>query len=199
MNAYRTTVLLLIASAVGCQPEATTPRHRQAVTTTQPAPATRPSEPTTQAAPREDDGGRSESQVLGRAFGGLLAECVLQIKKDTGKLPPGAKRHDFPVKVMEELLRHHRHVFLTTPRQEADFAADDFDDAGNQAAIVTRARQARQFHLQFPMMSRAILSLNKAGKLKDAELELARRILDAQFNAALSRLPGKGRESSDES
>ena len=193
MKPYKAMCLLLLVSTMGCGPQEPGSGGRQSVVAPQPAEHTQPAEPTTQ--PSGDaDAGRSESRILAKAFGGLLAECVVQIRKDTGQFPPGAKQRDFPVQVLEKLLQHHRQVLLTTPRQEADFAADDFDDEANRAAIAVRAGQAKEFHLHLPMLSRAILSLNRAGKLEGAQLELARRILDAQFNAALASLPGLNRE-----
>lgn len=155
---------------------------------------TRPtSRPATAPATRPAAG--KQSKVLAKAAVELLARAVLQHRKATGKLPPGATKAQFVVRFFQGLDKLDPHLLHVTAERERALERGSFDDRRNAARMRAAIAKLEQLRAELPWISRYIIEWSRKGELKGAELEVGRRIAEAHLRTILKEA-GAARERS---
>ncbi len=121
---------------------------------------------------------RRESQILPYAAAQLLAAFVIS-EGEKGRRPKGATEMQFLPKFFDGLKAKYPELMLVTPDQEKRFAAGQFDDAANKRRAAAAIKALADLGATLPRFAVFLIGHHRAGKLRGARLEFARRLLEA--------------------
>ena len=135
-----------------------------------------------------------DSQVLTRAATELFAQSVAHAKETGQAVPPGD--------AVAELTKIHPTVLRITKDQESRLAAGQFDDqaTSNRLQAVIKQWSGMDSYLKgsHPPGLKYLVQQFRDGKLQGAHLEVALRLLDAEFVAYVQAMGGSARPLSQE-
>ncbi len=123
---------------------------------------------------------RERSEVLAAAFDNILNDYLEQQNYDTD-----AATRD---QVRDNMLESVPGLLLAGEQMERAFARGDFRNAENQRRVDRRLRQARAIDMQLPGLTRMLAARHRRDELRDAELEILRRLLDHHMDNLGQRL-----------
>ncbi|QNN22480.1 hypothetical protein HED60_09405 [Planctomycetales bacterium ZRK34] len=125
-----------------------------------------------------------KSELLIRTATVVLAQALIAKKNAGEQLPEDFRSKEFAVSVLESIRLQYPGVFMATDAQERRFAQGKFDSRGNAKLVASAIADLSERHVPLTTMNAYLADEFLADRLHGIRLELAARMLGAQWRVS---------------
>ena len=126
---------------------------------------------------------REPSEVLTAAFDTVLDDYLARLERQGHDVDPATREQ-----IMDNLLDAVPGLLLAGEQMERSFQRGEFRNAENQRRVDRLLNQARMIDMQLPGLTQMLATRHRRGELRDAELEILRRLMDHHMDRLGERL-----------